>query len=169
MISPTSTNESRPQIIRDYLRPEDRKAVQRIVAATDFFRPDEIDVATELVDERLAKGKSSGYEFVFVEIAGVVAGYVCYGPIPCTLGSFDLYWIAVDPKWQRCGLGQRLIFETERKIKGWNGRHVYIETSGIPKYASTRAFYERCGYSVVAEMPDFYAVGDSKVVWRKVV
>ena len=23
-------------------------------------------------------------------------GYVCYGPIACTVGSFDLYWIAVD-------------------------------------------------------------------------
>ena len=36
----------------------------------------------------------------------VVVGYACYGPIACTVASYDLYWIAVDPQFQRHGIGQ---------------------------------------------------------------
>ncbi len=148
--------------------PSDRDAIRRIVEATGFFRPVEVDVAVELVDERLVKGEASGYEFVFAEVDGSVAGYTCYGPIACTLGSYDLYWIAVAPNWQGRGLGQALLRETERLIRQRAGRHIYIETSGRAQYAPTRAFYKRCGYEVAAVLPDFYDHDDDKVIWRKV-
>ena len=153
--------------LRFDVMPEDRETVRRIVHDTGFFRPDEVDVAVELVDERLLKGDASGYHFVFAELSGQVAGYTCFGPIACTLGSFDLYWIAVDPRYQGHGIGRKLILESERQIREQNGRLVYIETSGRPQYSSTRIFYERCGYEVVAVMPEFYDVDDEKVVWAK--
>src|SRR5688572_14535998 len=102
--------------LRSVVTPSDRDAVRRIVKATGFFRSDEVEVAVELVDEALTKGEASGYYFVFAEMEGSVAGYACYGPIACTLGSYDLYWIAVDPNWQGHGLGQALVRETERQI-----------------------------------------------------
>jgi hypothetical protein len=61
-----------------------------------------------------------------------------------------------------------LVVESEQRIRHAGGRHVYIETSGRSQYSSTRAFYERCGYERVAEMADFYAPGDSKLIYRKV-
>lgn len=147
----------------------DRAEVERIVAATGFFRPDEIEIAVELIDEYLAKGIESGYQFVFVDNGDAVAGYGCFGEIPCTIGSFDLYWIAVDPAAQGLGLGKKILAEVERQVMAQGGRHVYIETSGQPQYASTNGFYQRCGYEIIAVMPEFYDVGDDKVVWRKVV
>ncbi len=154
--------------LRSQVKPSDRDAVRRIVEATGFFRPDEVDVAVELVDEALAKGEASGYYFIFAEIDGEVAGYACYGPIACTLGSYDLYWIAVDPKFQGQGIGQILLLEAEGQIVASGGRHIYIETSGRPQYTPTRAFYERCGYEVAAVLSEFYDRDDDKVVWRKV-
>ena len=153
--------------LRCDLRPEDREAVRQIVQHTGFFRPDEVDVAVELVDERLLKGDASGYHFLFAETSGQVAGYACYGPIACTLGSFDLYWIAVHPQYQGHGIGRQLILESERLIREQNGRLVYIETSGRPQYSFTRVFYQRCGYEVVAVLPEFYDLDDDKVVWAK--
>ena len=51
-------------------KPDDIAAIRRIVASTGFFRPDEIAVAVELVEERLARGlEASGYHFVFAEDA----------------------------------------------------------------------------------------------------
>ncbi len=156
--------------LRSDVRSTDRDAVRRIIEATGFFRQDEIDVAVELVDEALAKGdEASGYYFIFAEVDGVVAGYACYGPIACTLGSYDLFWIAVDPNWQGQGLGQLLLVEAERQIIERGGRHIYIETSGRPQYTPTRAFYERCGYTVVAVLSEYYDRDDDKVIWRKVV
>ena len=146
----------------------DRDAVRRIVEETGFFRPDEVRVAIELVEEALMKGETAGYHFIFAEFASAVAGYACYGPIPCTLGSYDLYWIAVEPRRQGQGIGRQLLCEAERQIRQRGGRHIYIETSGRPQYASTRAFYKKCGYDVAAELTDFYDHDDHKIIWRKV-
>lgn len=147
----------------------DRSAVRDLVAATGFFRDDEVAVAVELVDERLVKGPPSGYHFVFAEVAGVVAGYACYGPIACTVWSYDLFWIAVDPRFQRHGLGRKLVEEAERLIREAGGRRVYIETSGKEQYVPTRGFYERCGYALDVELAEFYGPGDSKVVYVKAI
>jgi GNAT superfamily N-acetyltransferase len=144
--------------------PNDVSAVRSIVESTRFFRPDEVDVAVELVEERLAKGDASGYHFIFAESGGRTIGYACYGPIACTVGSYDLFWIAVDRDAQGQGLGRLLLAEAERLIQDRGGRRIYIETSGRPQYLPTRRFYERCGYAVAAVLPDFYDAGDDKVI-----
>src|SRR5688572_27065775 len=95
--SPSSVEPCPPYKLRHEITSEDRDAVRRIVEGTGFFRADEVDIAVELVDERLARGAASGYHFVFAELGEVLAGYVCYGPTACTESSYDLYWIAVDP------------------------------------------------------------------------
>ena len=152
---------------RYHARPSDREAVRTIVASTSFFSPAEIDVAVELVDERLAKGPESGYHFVFADEGEQVRGYTCYGPICATHGSYDLYWIAVDNNYRGKGLGRILLEESERIIAGENGRLIYIETSNRGQYGPTRAFYDRCGYRVEAVLKDFYAPDDDKVIYVK--
>ncbi len=145
----------------------DRDAVRRMVSESEFFTDAEVDVAVELVDERLAKGPASSYDFVFVEADGPVVGYACYGEIPCTVGSYDLYWVAVDKSHQRRGIGRLLIELVEVRLRERRARKVYIETSSKPLYDPTRAFYARCNYREVATFPDFYAPGDGKVVYEK--
>ncbi|MCB9845426.1 MAG: GNAT family N-acetyltransferase [Phycisphaeraceae bacterium] len=153
---------------RHDVRPADVGAVRAVVKSTDFFRPDEIAVAAELVEERLAKGDASGYFFVFVDDAeGAPMGYACFGPIPCTLHSASLYWIAVRSDAQGRGLGNRLMLESERRMRGSGLRRVYVETSGQPRYEPTRGFYERSGYSLEARLRNFYDEGDDKLVYVK--
>lgn len=147
----------------------DRQAVRRIVESTGFFSDAEVDVAVELVDERLKKGDASDYYFVFAESAGEVIGYACFGPIACTLHSFDVYWIAVDRQHQGCGLGRWLMHQCELRIRQMNGQRIYVETSGRPQYLTTREFYHRCGYQITSVFPDFYAQGDDKIVFLKTI
>jgi ribosomal protein S18 acetylase RimI-like enzyme len=147
--------------------PADRDAVRRIVESTGFFNPDEAAVAVELVDERLARGPASGYQFVFAERDAQVRGYTCYGHVAGTAASFDLYWIAVDAPARRGGLGRLLLAESERLIREAGGQRVYIETSNRSQYVSTRGFYERCGYRLEAVLKDFYAPGDDKAIYVK--
>ncbi|MDR0361638.1 MAG: GNAT family N-acetyltransferase [Planctomycetota bacterium] len=148
----------------------DPAEVERIVRASGKFRDDEAPVAVELVGERLAKGEGSGYRFWFADAAdGSLAGYVCYGPTPCTLGSFDLYWIVVDKKRQGRGLGGVLMSRAEESVRGAGGRRIYVETSGKDDYEPTRAFYRGVGYEEAARLPDFYADGDDKVIFRKIM
>ncbi|MBM4000700.1 MAG: GNAT family N-acetyltransferase [Planctomycetes bacterium] len=155
--------------LREKPRESDAAAVRSIVESTGFFHPYEVDVAEELIVERLRKGPSSGYHFVFAMLDGETIGYACHGPIACTQCSHDLYWLAVASPQQGKGLGRRLLGETERRIATMGGRRVYVETSGRPQYAATRTFYERCGYRLEATLDDFYAPGDSKCVYVRVV
>jgi D-alanine-D-alanine ligase-like ATP-grasp enzyme/ribosomal protein S18 acetylase RimI-like enzyme len=147
----------------------DSAAVRSIVAATALFRDAEIDVAEELVQTRLKKGPSSGYEFVFAEEKKEVVGYVCFGRNTLTISSFDVYWIAVHPDQQGRGIGKLLLEEAEKQIAAASGSRIYIETSHRPDYQPTRGFYERCGYSLVAVLDDFYAPGDGKATYVKVL
>ncbi len=163
MNSPTSDIR-----IRFEIQSEDRDSVRRIVESTGFFSDAEVDVAVELVDERLSKGPASGYYFAFLESDGFIVGYACYGPIACTVHSFDLYWIAVDQNCQGHGFGRRLVEISEQEIRKLGGKRIYAETSGRAQYEPTRKFYERCGYEIAAILPDFYDEGDDKVVYVKV-
>jgi len=156
--------------LRRELRPEDVAAVEGIVRSTGAFRDDEIAVAVELVQESLARGaRASGYHFLFAERGGATVGYACYGPIACSLHGWDLYWIAVEQSQRRGGVGRVLMDEAERAVAGAGGRRVYVETSSRPDYAATRSFYESLGYVGEAHLADFYAPGDSKIVFVKVV
>jgi ribosomal protein S18 acetylase RimI-like enzyme len=154
--------------------PADAERVRAIVDGTGFFSAEESAVAVELVDDRLERGEASDYRFVFAELADPagrrqVVGYSCFGRIPMTRESWDLYWIAVDATIQGLGLGRAVLRESERRIADLGGRRVYVETSSRPQYAPTRAFYERCDYEVAAVLNDFYAPGDGKVIFLKVL
>ena len=154
---------------RDEVRPEDREAVRAILDSSGFFYPEEIGVAVELVEERLQRGEASGYHFDFAEAAGEVLGYTCFGPIACTRESFDLYWIGVHQRHRGAGLGRRLLARAEEQIRRLGGRRVYVETSSRAQYEPTRRFYLACGYSLEAQLADFYAPGDGKVIFLKVL
>lgn len=150
-------------------RPSDVPALRDLVAATRVFYLEERAVALELLEARLAQGRRSGYEFLFAESAGELLGYCAWGRVPLTRASYDLYWIAVAPAAQGRGVGQALMAHTEEAVARRGGGGLYIETSSRGVYARTRRFYRAAGYRQVARLRDFYAAGDDKVVFCKVV
>jgi ribosomal protein S18 acetylase RimI-like enzyme len=158
----------KPQIsLREKVFSSDPEAVRKILLSNKYFFDFEIEVAEELIQDRLGRGPASGYHFFFAEIENRVVGYTCYGPIPCTQKSFDLYWIAVSEELRGHGIGSRLLAETEKAILQQGGERVYIETSSRPDYEPTRKFYEQSGYHLAARLDDFYARGDAKLTWEK--
>jgi ribosomal protein S18 acetylase RimI-like enzyme len=150
-------------------RLSDVRALRRLVESTDVFYPEEIEIAMELLEERLRRGAKSGYEFIFAEKAGELVGYCAWGAVPLTKGSYDLYWIAVAPEAQGLGVGRRLMDLAEREIAKLGGGRLYIETSSRDAYVRTRRFYRAAGYSRAARLQDFYARGDHKVVFCKTI
>lgn len=151
----------RPLAVRD------RGRIAKIVRATGKFSSAECDVALEVVDEALAAGEESGYFVHVFESDGVVQGYVCYGPTPLTQGTWDLYWIAVDPLTQGRGAGRTLLAFAEDDVRRRGGRLLLIETSSQESYGATVRFYERSGYTLEGRIRDFYKPGDDKLVFAR--
>lgn len=146
----------------------DRVRIEEITRAVGLFREDEIAVALEVFDEAVRGGAGNTYSVLGADVAGRLAGWICWGPTPCTLGTYDLYWMAVGPELQGSGIGTALLVEMERRLLGL-ARLIVVETTGRPDYAATRGFYEARGYSPTATIPDFYAAGDDQVVFVKAV
>lgn len=153
---------------RETVTPSDLEAVRKIVESTGFFTGEEVDVAVELVDAGLTSEGLSSYHFIFCDDnRGNVVGYTCFGPVICTEGSFDLYWIAVHRDSQGSGLGKALLVRTEERIREMGGVRIYIETASRDLYKPTQGFYLKSGYGQDAVLRDYYAKGDSKIIYVK--
>jgi ribosomal protein S18 acetylase RimI-like enzyme len=145
----------------------DKPILLRILNNTPEFKPYEVTIAEDVIDDYLDDGKESGYIIQVAEDNDEVVGYVCYGETPCTVGTWNIYWIAINGVNRRKGIGKALSDFAETAIKEANGRHIFIETSSIPLYENTRRFYLNRGYEVICRIPDFYAPGDDKLILQK--
>ncbi len=152
---------------RSAVMADDLGRVRSLVASTGFFNAAEVEIAGELVQERLVKGIRSGYHFILAERGPALVAYACYGPIEGTQGSFDLYWIAVAPEEQGKGLGPQVFARAEAAMRKAGAKHIYVDTSTSDRYAGTRGFYQRMGFEEEARLPDFYGPGDGKVIYVK--
>jgi ribosomal protein S18 acetylase RimI-like enzyme len=148
-------------------RSQDLPALRELVESTRVFYPQELEIALELLHERLRLGSKSGYEFFFAERNGQLVGYCTWGPVPLTKASFDLYWIAVAPQAQGLGVGRRLMALAEAAVARRGGGQLFIETSSREVYARTRRFYRAAAYRQAARLQDFYGPGDHKIVFCK--
>jgi GNAT superfamily N-acetyltransferase len=145
----------------------DIKRIREIVESTKFFYDHEVEIAVELIEERINIGESTGYHFVFAEVDGVTAAYSCYGPITMTKSSFDLYWIVTHSDYRGKGIGKKLLEATYREAKKIGCTNIIAETSGQDHYAPTRAFYINNGYALEGKLSDFYDKGDDKYIYVK--
>ncbi len=157
----STTHTTRP------LEARDRAAVAAIVDRVGNFSEHEKKIALELIDAWLKTGEASDYLCWVLEDEAGVRGYVCVGPTPLTDGTFDLYWIAVEPSAQGRGYGQALTRLAEKEARARGGRLLLIETASQETYAPTVRFYERAGYALVSRIAHFYKEGDDKLTFAK--
>jgi len=148
-------------------RADEADQIMTVARAAQVFTTEEVDTVKELIDDYIAIGDASTYHFLSYRLNGRVVGYACYGRRSLTESTFDLYWICSAPSAQRKGVGYALLQQTEQKIRAMGGRLVIVETSSLPEYEPARRFYDSHGYRREAVIEDFYAKGDSLVLYSK--
>ena len=147
---------------------EDLQPLVEIVRATNVFREEEILVARELMEIAAEDKDQKDYIiYTYVDEQSAVRGYYCIGQTPMTDSTYDLYWIAVDPRTHGQGIGKQLLQHCEELIRSRSGSLVIAETSSLAKYEKTRFFYEHNGYTQASRIKDYYTRGDDLVVYIK--
>lgn len=147
--------------------PADTPALLALTAGTGVFKPFEVEVLREVLDEYHSGAAGPDHAAVILVQQGRPAGYAYYAPDVMTDRSWYLYWIAVAREGQGRGAGTLLMGHVEQDVRSRGGRVLFIETSSMPHSEPTRRFYHKLGYHVTGVLRDFYADGDDMVVFRK--
>ncbi|MCI0477730.1 MAG: GNAT family N-acetyltransferase [Anaerolineales bacterium] len=152
-------------------QPTDLPKIARVAEGTGVFNREELHVVREMLDTFFHPGPDDDYEFIISRngTPDSVAGFACFGPTPFTDRVWDLYWICVDRAQQCAGIGSQLLRRVEDDLRTRGARIIYLETSDSAAYTPARNFYEHHGYERVAHLDDFYAPGEGKVMYRKVL
>jgi ribosomal protein S18 acetylase RimI-like enzyme len=148
--------------------PQDKEKLFRLLTQRGTFNEKEIEVAMEVIEDSLLyPEKEEYYTFCALNDTDELAGFICFGPIPMTDGCYDLYWIAVDEKFSRNGVGEKLLEKMEDFAMSEKARRIYSDTSSTDPYAAARFFYKKHGFDVIAVLDDFYRNGDHKMIFMK--
>ncbi len=149
------------------LKPADAASIEKILKKIPTFTENEVDVAMELVNIAASNTLQEDYNIFVFEEEGKILGYHCTGKRPLTDAVYDLYWIVADPESKIKGVGKSLIDHAEKFVTENNGRWFLAETSSKESYSATRNFYLRNNFSIIAQINDFYSVGDDLIIFGK--
>jgi ribosomal protein S18 acetylase RimI-like enzyme len=146
----------------------DRKELLSILNRAGVFPPQEVEVAMELIDTVLEERDQKDYRIhCLVDDQNQPLGFICYGPAPMAEGTYDLYWIVVDPGCQKKGEGSKLLGFLEAEVRRMAGRMILADTSSTTLYEGAHKFYSGKGFREVARIPDYYAHGNDRITFCK--
>jgi ribosomal protein S18 acetylase RimI-like enzyme len=148
--------------------PDDTAALIALADATKLFSPSALELLHQMLTDSLG-GNSDTEPFWITDDDNGPVGVAYCEPERMTDRTWNLQLIAIHPDRQGQGRGTNLLRYVEQTLKARGGRMLLVETSGVPDFERTRAFYIKCGYEKEACIRDFYATSDDKIVFRKVL
>jgi len=148
----------------------DRKSIEDILFSTGFFYGFEIEIALGLFDDSIIYGtEDCGYHWMKLNDEDGIVAFANYVKNSFSVHSWDLYWIAVHQNSRNKNLGTVLLEAVENDIRNSGGKILWLDTSGRSLYAPTEKFYIKTGYTLQASLKDFYAPGDPKQIYSKIL
>ena len=143
----------------------DIPALQIVLDETGLF-PSEM--LPDMLSGFLSKRDSQAV-WLTCEVGGEPVGFCYAAPEQLTDGTWNMLAIAVHPSKQGVGHGGAMVRRLEALLREEGHRVLIADTSGKDEFASTRQFYRKSGYSEEARIRHFWAKGDDKVVFWKLI
>lgn len=145
----------------------DKEYYLKAVRSTKVFNPRELEVLGEVLQDCQDK-PGQNYFLLDEKQDDTLAGFIIFGRIPLTQFSWDIYWLAVDKKYQGKGAGRKLLQKVEDFLLQKEGCAVLrVETSARKEYVHARGLYLKQGFKETGRIPDFYGQGDDLVTFYK--
>lgn len=147
---------------------DDTAALIALADATGLFPADGLASLRQLLTDSVGQTGDTDPFWLTDDEDGPVGVAYCE-PERLADGTWNLQLIAIHPHHQGQGRGMSLLHAVEEVLQQRQGRLLLVETSSLPELAGTRIFYHKGGFEEEARIRDFYAQGDDKVVFRKVL
>jgi GNAT superfamily N-acetyltransferase len=141
---------------------EDLPDLKTIIDATGLFPSDMLD---SMIATYFSDGQAD--ELWLTDDQDGPDGIAYCAPERMTEGTWNLYLVAVHPDHQGKGRGTAILQHVEKTLAARGERVLLVETSGLPAFERTRAFYRQRGYDEEARIRDFYRAGEDKITFRK--
>ncbi len=148
------------------IAPDDTTALIALADTIRLFEPNQLEDLGEMLSDYFDSNGDSD-RFWFVDDDNGLVGIAYCEMERMTDETWNLQLIAIRPDRQRQGRGATLLHYVEQMLKMRGGRVLLVETSGLPDFERTRAFYRKCGYDEEARIRNFYKAGDDKIVYCK--
>ncbi|MEL7038197.1 MAG: GNAT family N-acetyltransferase [Cyanobacteria bacterium J06592_8] len=132
------------------------------------FELDELQQLDAMFSDYFDSNTDNDHFCVTDDDRGLVGVAYCV-PEPMTNRTWNLLLIAVRPDYHRQGRGKALLRHVEQTLMTRGERLLLVETSSLEGFQPAREFYRKCGYEQVGRIPDFYDIGDDKIVFRKLL
>jgi ribosomal protein S18 acetylase RimI-like enzyme len=95
---------------------------------------------------------------------GEVIGAGGIEKLPDTEGGYFLSWFAIHKDFRKQGLGRKIVEQVEKYAGSLGGRFMTIDTGADN---SAQAFYEKCGYTKVGQIPEYFEDHTGKIIYFK--
>jgi len=135
------------------------------------FRPADLDAALE-IDREVFGGYDPNifatfYEYhpactLVAEVGGKVAGFLL--GFKHTPFEGRIFWLAVKPGYQNCGIGMRLMLEVLKVFRYMGALGATLEVRVSNKKA--QALYSSLGFRMIGLYPSYYTDGEAAIVMK---
>lgn len=157
-----------PQLTVRRAQPADKANILSAIGGSGLFPPDGLGYFDSVLDEQLADSQANEHRWILSEKDGAVVGTAYYAPERMTDGTWNTFLIAVTAEQQGKGFGAAMMHYIEQTLAQEGVRVLLVETSGLPSFKATRAFYKnKMQYDEEGRIREFYQAGEDKVIFRK--
>lgn len=141
-----------------------KEALSSILSASGQFDADSLAYVMETLDSHLENPET---EVWFTALEDEPVGFAYCAPEPVTSGTWNLLMLWTKDGYQGKGFGSALVSSVEKELAKRDARLLIVETSQLPEFETARSFYEKCGFRFEAEVKNFFAQGDNKLIYTK--
>lgn len=157
-------------MIVELVREDERTSLLALAVHTGLFTAEDAEGLLGGVLDALASGElPDGHAAVACRERprGPAAGWAYFAPDQYAENVWNVWWIGTSPDHHCTGAAQILLSHVEQTALDSGARVVVIETSDQDAMARARNFYVKVGYTERGRIPDFYAGGESKVLFSR--
>jgi ribosomal protein S18 acetylase RimI-like enzyme len=113
--------------------------------------------------------KNDNHRYWYVENDNEIIGAIGVRENKYGSGGYEMDsdYVAIHKEYRRQGLASKLLEAMETFVKENKGRYIHVLTCDIESYKPALRFYESNGYEKVAEMPNYYVIGEGRIDYLK--